>query len=130
MTSRSSISGRKAPLRAGLAAAGLAVFVAAPAWAEPPHCPPGQERQGRCVSGERHDARDTAARAYEQGYRDGQRDAWHVGDRFDREDYVVIRDYSQRGLTPPPHGHYYVQVDEQLLMIEAATRLVTELVNR
>jgi len=130
MTHRNTISARKAPLRAGFAAAGLAMIVGAPALADPPHCPPGHERQGRCVSGDRHDARDTAARAYEQGYRDGQRDAWRVGDRFDREEYVVIRDYGPRGLTPPPHGHYYVQVDEQVLMVEAATRLVTELVNR
>jgi len=130
MTHRNPIAPRRTVLRAGLAAAGLALMAGAPALAEPPHCPPGHERQGRCVSGEGHDARDTAARAYEEGYRDGQRDAWHVGDRFDREEYVVIRDYGQRGLNPPPHGHYYVQVDNEVLMIEAATRLVAGLVDR
>lgn len=130
MTHRNPIAPRKTVLRTALAAAGLAMMAGVPALAEPPHCPPGHERQGRCVSGERHDTRDAAARAYEQGYRDGQRDAWHVGDRFDREEYLVIRDYGPRGLTPPPHGHYYVQVDDKVLMIEAATRLVAGLVDR
>ena len=125
MSHRNPIARRKTVLHAGLAAAGLALMAGAPALAGPPHCPPGHERQGRCEPGERHDAR-----AYEPGYRDAQRDAWRVGDRFDREEYVVIRDYGQRGLTPPPHGHYYVQVDNDVLMIEAATRLVAGLADR
>lgn len=130
MTHRNPIAPSKTVLGAALAAAGLIVIAGAPAQADPPHCPPGHERQGRCISGDRHDARDTAARGQEQGDRDGQRAAWQVGDRFDREEYVVIRDYGGHGLTPPPHGHYYVRVDDEILMIEAATRLVTGLVDR
>ena len=130
MSLRNPVAPRKTGLSVGFAAAGLVMMAGATALADPPHCPPGHERQGRCVSGDRHDARDTAARVHEQGDRDGQRGAWHVGDRFDREEYVVIRDYGGHGLTPPPHGHYYVRVDDEILMIEAATRRVAGLADR
>ncbi|MAC39201.1 MAG: excinuclease ABC subunit A [Maricaulis sp.] len=117
-------------LRGTVAAAGLALLAGAPVQADPPHCPPGLERQGRCGPGDhhRHDRRDEA-RAYEQGYRDGQRDAWRIGDRFEREEYVVVREYSRYQLSPPPHGHYYVRVDDEVLLIDAATRIVADLVD-
>ncbi len=108
-------------------ATGLALAIGAPAAADPPHCPPGHARQGLCQPGERSQHREV--RAYEQGYRDGQRDAWRVGDRFGRADYIVIRDYDRYGLRRPPQGHYYVRVDENVLLIEAATQLVADLID-
>lgn len=109
------------------AAAGLFLLGGAPALADPPHCPPGHARQGLCEPRGHHRDHNEAGRAYEQGYRDGQHDAWHVGDRFVREEYVVIRDYRHYGLTPPPHGHYYVAVDDDVLLINAATRIIADL---
>jgi Ni/Co efflux regulator RcnB len=109
-------------------AVGLALATGAPAAADPPHCPPGHARQGVCEPGE--PSRHREAQAYEQGYRDGQRDAWQVGDRFGRTDYVVIREPDRYGLRRPPQGHYYVRVDEEVLLIEAATQLVADLVDR
>lgn len=109
------------------AAAGLFLLAGTPALADPPHCPPGHARQGLCEPGGYRDRHHDETRAYEQGYRDGMHDAWHVGDRFDREEYVVIRDYQRYGLTPPPHGHYYVAVDDDVLLINAATRIIADL---
>lgn len=129
MTHRNPLFACRALVRGTLAASGLALLAGAPALADPPHCPPGHERQGRCVSGDRHHAYDTAQRAYDQGYRDGRRDGWHVGDRFEHHDYVVIREYRRYDLAPPPHGHYYVRVDDEVLLIDAATRLVADLVD-
>ena len=111
-------------IAAGLVLAGMT----APALADPPHCPPGHARQGLCDANAR-DSRHDAAHVYEQGYRDGRRDAFRVGERFERDEYLVIRDYARYDLTPPPHGYYYVVVDDDVLMIEAATRLIAELID-
>ena len=116
-------------LAAGLLAAG-------PAAADPRHCPPGHEKKGWCSSdyGYYRDGdarardRDRLREAYEAGYRDGQRDAWSLGRRLDG-DYRVLRDYGTYGLRQPPQGYYYAEIDGDVLLIEAATRIVSALVN-
>lgn len=102
------------------------------ALADPPRCPPGQAKKGNCVlwyddNYWRHDDR-----GYEEGYRDGLRDAhWEIGHRLPREThYVVVRDYDRYHLRPPPRGHYYAEVDGRILLVEAATQLVLEALSR
>jgi Ni/Co efflux regulator RcnB len=38
----------------------------------------------------------------------------------------VTRDYDRYHLHPPPRGYYYVEVDDRVLLVEAATQLVLE----
>lgn len=109
-----------------LAAIALGVSSFSPAFADPPHCPPGHAKKGEC--GWRSDRAEQ--RAYEQGYRDAQRDAWRRGDYLRGDDvrYVVIReqDYDRYRLAPPPRGHYYAEVDGQVLLVQAATQLILQ----
>lgn len=111
-------------------AAGFGLLATMPAWADPPYCSPREVRLGLCDPHHAHEHhRDDQAtfRAYEQGYRDGQQTAWRAGDPFTAENYVVIRDFREYGLAPPPYGHYYVMVDDDVLLIEEATKLVVQL---
>ena len=119
------------PFKTLVAAAFVASVGAGAAFADPPHCPPGQAKKGNCVlwydDGYWRDYRSDD-RAYEQGYRDGRRDArWEIGRALPRGvDYVVIRDYDRYHLRPPPRGHYYVEVDGRILIIQAATQIVLD----
>lgn len=107
--------------------------------AGPKHCPPGHEMKGWCSSSNgyykspdyRDRDRDRLRRAYEQGYRDGQRNAWAVGEPFprDRYEYRVLSDYDTYGLRRPPEGYYYAEVDGDILLIQAATSIISALVN-
>ena len=118
-----------------VAAAFIASVGAGAAFADPPHCPPGQAKKGNCVlwydDGYWRDYR-SEDRAYEQGYRDGRRDArWEIGHALPRDiDYIVIRDYDRYHLRPPPRGHYYVEVDGRILIIQAATQIVLDALTR
>ncbi|MBI1234092.1 MAG: hypothetical protein GC208_06275 [Alphaproteobacteria bacterium] len=123
----------------GMMTAGSALSPAsATAFADPPHgCPPGLARQGRCDEHDarhrdrdRHDDRRDEAEAYRAGYEDGQRDAWRAGDRL-YGDYNVIRsgEYDRYGLQPPPNGYYYAKVDEDVLLVSAATQIIRELID-
>ncbi|WP_300378156.1 RcnB family protein [Henriciella sp.] len=120
----------------GAIAAAFAATAGAPAFADPPHCPPGHAKKGWCGNGWKADGYDRwrdrdrdrrdERRAYEEGYEDGQRDAIRYNGRY-YEDYRVIRDYDRYGLQPPPRGQYYAEVDGQVMMVELATQLVTQL---
>lgn len=109
----------------------VAAYGAGAAIAQPPMCPPGQAKKGNCSlwydDGYWRDFRGED-RAYKQGYRDGRRDAqWEVGGRLSRDvDYIEVRDYDRYHLRPPPRGHYYVEVDGRILLIQAATQLILE----
>lgn len=107
----------------------VGAFGASAAMADPPHCPPGHAKKGQCYAGNDYRAND---RAYEQGYRDGQRDAeWRLGYRLpDHVRYDVIRDYDRYGFYEPPRGHYYARVDDDYLLVEAATQLVIDVLRR
>lgn len=132
-----------------LTAAPLAAF------ADPAHCPPGHAKKGWCSDHDDDhryrgdwddddwddddwddddddewddDDNDRRAfyqqrRAYEEGFRDGVRKG-----RYLREDadYRVIRDYQRYGYAPPPRGHYYAQVDGEVLLVQAATQLIVQ----
>jgi Ni/Co efflux regulator RcnB len=115
------------PLRTLAIVAITACFSSGIAIAQP-HCPPGQAKKGNCERwyDDRYYRSDD--RAYEEGYRDGRRDArWEIGRRLpDNIRYVVIRDYDRYHLRPPPRGHYYAEVDGRILLIQAATQLVLE----
>jgi Ni/Co efflux regulator RcnB len=115
------------PLRMLAIVAITACFSSGVAIAQP-HCPPGQAKKGNCERwyDDRYYSSDD--RAYEEGYRDGRRDArWEIGRRLpDDVRYVVIRDYDRYHLRPPPRGHYYAEVDGRILLIQAATQLVLE----
>ena len=110
-----------------LVSGALIVGSAGSAFADPPHCPPGHAKKGECgrLSNDRGERR-----AYEQGYRDAQRDAWRRGDYLRGDDvrYVVIReaDYDRYDLRPPPRGHYYAEIDGQVLLVQAATQLILQ----
>ncbi len=119
------------------ALAGLFAVMAAPAasFADPRHCPPGLAKQGRCFDGFRDSGRiyfsgryyDRLEDAYAAGYRDGRNDGWRVGGYLpSRMDYVVIRDYERYRLPPPRRGHYYARVNNEILLIEAATQLIAQ----
>ena len=118
------------PLKTLAAAVILSAFGAGAALADPPHCPPGQAKKGNCGWYDNNYWRDyrDEDRAYDQGYRDGRRDAyWQIGRPLPRETrYIVIRDYDRYHLRPPPRGHYYAEVDGRILLIQAATQLVLE----
>ena len=101
------------------------------AFADPPRCPPGQAKKGNCdLWYDDHYWRGyrNEDRAYDQGYRDGRRDAhWEVGRPLPRDvHYVVIHDYDRYHLRPPPYGHYYAEVDGRILLIAAATSIIVD----
>ena len=117
------------------AASAMALSIAAggaPAFADPPHCPPGHEMQGRCDNDRRDwdDSRDDRdeARAYRDGYQEGRRDAIRYGDRT-YSDYRVISDYSRYNLNAPPNGYYYAQMDDDIVLVMAATQIIQEFIN-
>lgn len=128
-------------IMAGLVA-GFA-FTSAPevAKAEPPGCPPGLAKQGRC--GEhfsRHDragSRDGLRRqnnlgdAYEEGYRDALDDL-RIGTRLPRDRYRVLdRDlYYDRYGRRLDDRYYYAEADGERLLIEAATGAIVDLLLR
>lgn len=128
----------------GFMTAGSALSpVTATAFADPPHgCPPGLARQGRCDEHynrhrdrdrDRHDDWDDRrdeANAYRAGYEAGQRDAWRAGQRLSG-DYQVINqyDYARYGLQAPPNGYYYAKVDEDVMLVSAATQIIRELID-
>lgn len=118
----------------GAIAAAFAVSTGAPALADPPHCPPGHAKKGWCGNGWQADGYDQwrdrrdEQRAYEEGYEDGRRDAIRHDGRY-YDDYRVIRDYDRYGLNRPPEGYYYAEVDGDVMMVELATQLVTQLLS-
>ncbi len=91
----------------------------------------------------RDDRRDQRY-AYRDGYRDGYRadqrndwryawprghydyaPRWHRGGYIPRHShYVVIDDYHRYRLPAPRHGHHYVDVDGEILLVAAATGLI------
>lgn len=66
--------------------------------------------------------------AYDQGYRDGQRDAHHRYARGQRLPYEyrdqVLYDYDDYGYPPPPHGSRYVRVGQDTYLTQIATGLI------
>jgi Ni/Co efflux regulator RcnB len=127
------------PFKTLVAAAFVASIGAGAAFADPPHCPPGQAKKGNCVlwydDGYWRDYRDEQ-RAYDEGFRDGRREGrlqarWEIGHRLpDDVDYVVVRDYDRYHLRAPPRGHYYAEVDGRILLIQAATQMVLDALSR
>lgn len=120
------------PMKTLVAAALLAFTSAGAAFAEPPGgCPPGQARQGACAAwfdNQYWRAYDISDLAYEVAFRDGQRvTRWEIGRKLPADvRYVVISNYDQQHLSAPPAGHYYAQVDDRVLLIQASTRLVLD----
>ena len=119
----------------GAIAAAFTVAVGAPAFADPPHCPPGHAKKGWCgTSYDRWDRRDhdrwddrrDEERAYRQGYEEGRRDAIRYNGRT-YTDYRVIDDYARYDLAPPPQGYYYAERNGDIMMVQLATQLVTQL---
>ena len=115
------------------AAAAAFIATAAPAFADPQHCPPGHAKKGWCTPGvdrahdrDRYDDRRDEQRAYNEGYEAGQRDAIRYNGRS-YSDYRVIRDYDRYGLSAPRDGYYYAEVDGDVVMVQLATQLVTQL---
>lgn len=96
------------------------------AFADPPHCPPGHEKKGWCDSDKR-DWRDVREQreAYRDGYEEGRKDALRYGERY-YDDYRIIRDYDRYGLNAPPQGHYYARVNDDVVLVAAATQLITQ----
>lgn len=144
--------------RTGLLAsvvAGLA-FVSAPnlASAEPKHCPPGHAMKGDCRLGSgsakfdnrgkdrdrdrdfdrrsRLNIEDNLDDAYEEGFRDGRRASFEIGQRIDRDRYRVLdRDgYYDRYGRQLDDRYYYAEADGERLLIEAATGAILDILSR
>lgn len=117
---------------AALLSLGMIGGTGAVAFADPPHCPPGHEKKGWC-SNDRYDYRDDRRderEAYRDGYEAGKRDAIRYGDRY-YDDYRRIDDYRRYGLDAPPRGYYYAQVDnDEVVLVAAATQLITQFLSR
>lgn len=72
-------------------------------------CPPGLAKKG-CIP-------------------PGQRKKWAVGDRLPRDlSYRRVNEWERYRLSRPPEGHYYGYVDNDILLIEAATQVVIDAV--
>ena len=121
----------------GAAAAAFMATAGAPAAsADPKHCPPGHAKKGWCsphadrwdkrAYEDRWDDRRDKARAYREGYREGRRDAIRYNGEY-YTDYRVIDDYGRYDLAPPPAGYYYAERDGDIMMVQLATQLVTQL---
>ena len=116
----------------GAAAAAFAA-TATPAMADPKHCPPGHAKKGWCTPAghDRHDRWDDRRdeqRAYNQGYEEGRRDALRYNGR-DYYDYRMISDYDRYGLSAPRAGYGYAEIDGDIVMVQLATQLVTQLLS-
>lgn len=128
----------------------LALSVAAPAMAEDHH---GGDRHfdSRYYdrNSSRHYDRDDH-RGWDRGRRDwdGDHDGWRheayererwdrrwehedwrrhrfcAGEYLPRTGYVVVNDYYRYRLPPPRRGHYYARVNDDVLLVAAATGLV------
>lgn len=97
----------------GLCAAaliGLSVTVAPhTAQAGQQWCPPGLAKKG-CVP-------------------PGQRKKWAVGHQLPRDvRYRRVYEWERYNLSRPPEGYFYGYVDDDILLIETATRMVVEAV--
>jgi Ni/Co efflux regulator RcnB len=58
--------------------------------------------------------------------------AWRIGERLPaayRVQHYHVHDYWKYRLRPPPHGHYWVRVDNDVLLTAVATGLVVQVVN-
>ena len=79
------------------------------AWGDGGFCPPGLAKKG-CIP-------------------PGQRKKYSVGYRLpDDVYYRTVYDFERYDLVPPPQGHFYGYVDEDILLIRAATRFVVDAV--
>ena len=116
------------------AVAAAFVFTAAPAMADPKHCPPGHAKKGWCSPGydrsdyrdrDRWDDRRDEQRAYRDGYEEGRRDALRYNGR-DYYDYRMINDYERYGLSAPRAGYGYAEIDGDIVMVQLATQLITQ----
>lgn len=57
---------------------------------------------------------------------------WRVGERLPvayRARHYHVYDYSKYRLRPPPHGHYWIRVDNDVLLTAVATGLVVQVVS-
>lgn len=93
-----------------------ALVLAAMAGAQPAHCPPGHAKKGNCDPG--------MARVPP-----GQAKKWAQGHAL--PPHVVYYSYPRQrwgGLAPPPYGYEYVQVDDDVLLMEQATRVIVNFV--
>lgn len=103
----------------------LGVLAAGPSQAGPKHCPPGHAMKGWC----KQSVRALSHASYEQGYRDGLRDAWRIGERLPRDRYIILPDYDRYGWPRPRDGQVYVRMDERVYLIALATGLILDVLN-
>lgn len=142
-------------------ALGALVFVGMPdlASAGQQGCPPGLAKKGWCekyphYSGSHWTRRDDAdgnyryrrdddrERAllrqdrlddiYEEGYRDGRRDALRIGERLNSDRYRVLDRslYYDRYGRRLDDGYYYAEADGQRLLVDIATGAIIDLLSR
>jgi Ni/Co efflux regulator RcnB len=100
--------------------------------------------------GHHRDHRPDLRDAYRAGYRDGRADqrrydrgryipprgyhvrAWRRGDYLPRSYYeprYVVHDYHVYHLSPPPRGHHWVRVNNDVVLAAIASGLVVSVVN-
>ena len=95
---------------------------------------------------DRYDRRDAYRHGYWQGRADQRRydrgryipprgyyvRHWRHGDHLPRaycESRYVVRDYHVYHLSPPPHGHHWVRVNNDVVLAAVASGLVVSVVN-
>jgi hypothetical protein len=97
----------------------LASAVALPAAAQPGHggCPPGQAKKGNCGPGEAFVPPGLAKKKWAVGHPLPPGVVYYA---------VPAARYATYG--PPPRGHQYVQVDDDVLLMDQATRMIVNVV--
>lgn len=75
-----------------------------------------------------HRYRSPAHYVYPSGYRSY---SWRVGHHLPRSYYAPTYyvDYRSYGLAPPPYGHHWVRVDNDILLVAIATGLVADVLS-
>lgn len=75
-----------------------------------------------------HRYRSPARYVYPSGYRSY---SWRVGHHLPRPYYAPTYyvDYRAYGLAPPPYGHHWVRVDNDVLLVAIATGLVADVLS-
>lgn len=112
-----------------LATVAVAVFAASsPALAQqrPSHYPAPHAQKHHAGKPQVGQHRGTQARHHQQR-------RWQKGHRFDRKQrHVVIqeRDYRRYNLRKPPRGQQWVQVNNEFILISAATGIIASILTR
>lgn len=113
-----------------MAGAAALTLIGAPAMAQPV---PGQQppmAYGQQGYQNQHGPQDNQNHPDHQAYRDHGPQAdhhWHRGDHFS-DNRVVVHDYNNYHLAPPPEGYQWVNSGGQFLLIAVASGIIASVI--